>query len=103
MLFRAEQTFEGKRLKNNVIRFHDVEMADFCHELCYVAHNCASFNLMRSEAEGHKCELNNATHEAHESDLQEDSNYVYRGTKVRIKTLKIYQKEVFQFYGFIST
>lgn len=48
-------------------------------------HNCASINLMkRSDAEKHKCELNNSTHEGHENDLEENSNYVYHGTKVRI-------------------
>ncbi|XP_078351653.1 uncharacterized protein LOC144636339 [Oculina patagonica] len=82
LAFRAEQAFEGKRLINHVIRTHDVMMADFCGALCYMEHNCASYNLMRrSEAEGHKCELNNSTHEAHENDLEEDPSFVYRGTK----------------------
>ncbi len=40
--------------------------------------------MLRSEAEGHKCELNNSTHEGNEHDLEENPNYVYRGTKVRI-------------------
>ncbi|KAL9953748.1 hypothetical protein ACROYT_G041211 [Oculina patagonica] len=57
-------------------------MADFCGALCYMEHNCASYNLMlRSEAEGHKCELNNSTHEGNEHDLEKNPNYVYRGTK----------------------
>jgi len=46
-------------------------------------HNCASYNLMRrSETEGHRCELNNSTHEGNEDDLEENPDYVYRGTKV---------------------
>ncbi|XP_078351611.1 uncharacterized protein LOC144636308 [Oculina patagonica] len=82
LVFGADQALEGKRLINHVIRIHDIMMADFCDALCYMEHNCASYNLMRrSEAEGHKCELNNSTHEAHENDLEEDPNYVYRGTK----------------------
>ena len=81
--FRAEQVFKGKRLVNHVIRSHDVMAADFCNALCYMEHNCASVNLMkRSDAEKHKCELNNSTYEAHGNDLEENPNYVYRGTKV---------------------
>ena len=37
---------------------------------------------MRSEAEGHRCELNNATHEGNENELKENPDYEYRGTKV---------------------
>ena len=83
LVFGAEQAFKGKRLVNHLIRIHDVMNADFCGSLCYMEHNCASYNLMRrSEAEGHKCELNNSTHEGNEHDLVENPNYVYRGTKV---------------------
>ena len=62
--------------------------------LCYMEHNCTSYNLMkRAKPEGHRCELNNATHEGNENDLNENPDYVYRGTKVRIiskKKLKFY-------------
>ncbi|KAL9953737.1 hypothetical protein ACROYT_G041198 [Oculina patagonica] len=45
-------------------------------------HNCASYNLMlKSDSEGNKCELNNSTHEGYENDLEDNQNYVYRGTK----------------------
>ena len=68
---------------NHVIRAHDVLLTDFCAALCYMEHNCASYNLMkRSEIEGHRCELNNAIHEGNEKDMKESSDYVYRGTKV---------------------
>ena len=84
--FRAEQKFEGKRLVNHLIRSHEVMIADFCETLCYMEHNCASINLMkRRSTEKNKCELNNSTHEAHENDLEENSNYVYRGTKVYVR------------------
>ncbi|KAL9953812.1 hypothetical protein ACROYT_G041278 [Oculina patagonica] len=57
-------------------------MADFCDALCYMEHNCASFNVMlKSDSQGNKCELNNSTHEGYENDLEENPNYVYRGTK----------------------
>ena len=39
---------------------------------------------MRSEAEGHRCELNNSTHEGNENDLEENPDYEYRGTRVRM-------------------
>ena len=84
-MFGAEYAVEGKRLRKHVIRTHDVTMPDMCDALCYMEHNCASYNLMRgSKAEGHKCELNNSTHEAHGNDLEENPYYVYRGTKVRV-------------------
>jgi len=38
--------------------------------------------MRRSETEGHRCELNNSTHEGNEDDLEENPDYVYRGTKV---------------------
>ena len=69
--FTAEQTFQDKRLVNHVIRAHDVLLTDFCDALCYMEHNCASYNLMKkSENEGHRCELNNSTHEGNEKDLE---------------------------------
>ena len=87
--FRAEETFQGMRLVNHVIRVHDPMVTDFCDVLCYMEHNCASYNLMRrSETVGYRCELNNATHEENENDLEENPDYVYRGTKVTIKLKK---------------
>ena len=84
-MFGVEHAFDGKRLTNHVIRTHAVAMQDMCDALCYMEHNCASYNLMkRSEPKGYKCELNNSTHEANENDLEENPNYVYRGTEVRI-------------------
>ena len=68
---------------NHVIRVYDPLMTDTCDVLCYMEHNCASYNLMRrSKLEGHRCELNNATHEENEDDMEENPDYVYRGTKV---------------------
>ena len=81
--FRTKHALTGKRLKNHVIRIHDVTKTDFCGALCYMEPDCASYNFMkRSDTDGYKCELNNSTHEAHNYDLEENPNYVYRGTKV---------------------
>ena len=57
-------------------------MIDLCDALCYMEHNCASYNLIR-RSEGHRCELNNSTHEGNENDMEENPNYIYRGTKAR--------------------
>ncbi len=83
--FRADQTFEGRRLMNHVIHITDVISEDFCEMLCYMESDCVSYNIMRrSETGKHKCELNNATHEGHGEDLEANSNYIYRGAKVNL-------------------
>ena len=80
--FREE--FIGKRLMNHVIRKADVMDREFCGGLCTMEHKCVSYNLMTiSETEKHNCELNNATHEEHEEDLEKNSNCEYHGAKVR--------------------
>ena len=74
----------GKRLINHMIRSSEVMVKTFCGALCFMEPNCFSYNVMtQSESRKHKCELNNATHEGHEDDLEEDPKYMYRGTKVR--------------------
>lgn len=83
--FRAAQTLKGTRLINHVINIADVIDEDFCEILCFEDYNCVSYNLMTESENGkHKCELNNSTHEGHENDLEENSNYVYHGAEVRI-------------------
>jgi len=78
-----QEALQGKRLVNHVIMVHDVTMEDFCDVLCYMEHSCASCNLMsNSETKGHRCELNNATYEEYENDLEENPDYKYHGTKV---------------------
>ena len=73
----------GKRLMNHVINSVDVMDKKFCGALCFMEPNCFSYNLMtKSETGKHKCELNNATHEGHEKDLENNSSFIYRGAKV---------------------
>ncbi|KAL9953459.1 hypothetical protein ACROYT_G040881 [Oculina patagonica] len=80
--FRAAQVFKGKRLINHMIRSVDVMDEQFCGALCFMDPNCVSYNFKtRSESRKHKCELNNATHEGHEKDLEENPDYIYRGAK----------------------
>ena len=75
--------FKVKRLLNHTIRRVDVMDKEFCGALCFMEPNCFSYNFMtKSETGKHKCELNNATHEGHEKDLEENPNYNYHGAKV---------------------
>ena len=59
---------------------------ELCGSLCFKEPNCASYNFKTSPSPNgeHRCELNNATHEGHENELEEDPNYLYLGAKVRI-------------------
>ncbi len=76
--------FKGKRLINHMIRSADLIDKEFCGALCFMEPNFFSYNLMtKSETGKHRCELNDATLEGHENDLEENLNYVYRGAKVR--------------------
>lgn len=88
--FKAAKTLWGKRLRRHVIRNAYVMDQEFCAAVCFMEHNCASYNLMTiSENEKHYCELNNATREEHDEDLEENPNYVYYGAKVRASYKKI--------------
>ena len=78
------EAFMGNRLMNHVIRNANVMDLEFCGALCFMEHNCVSYNLMTTSDPGkHNCELNNATHEEHEADLEKNSDYEYHGAKVR--------------------
>ena len=68
----------------HVIRKANVMDQEFCGALCFMEHNCVSYNLKTTSQNGkYKCELNNATHKEHEEDLKENRNYEYHGAKVR--------------------
>ena len=73
----------GKRLIKHVIRKASVMDREFCGALCFMEHNCISYNLKTTSQDGkHKCELNNATHEE-EEDLEKNTDYEYHAAKVR--------------------
>ena len=75
--------FNGKRLINHMISSVDVMDAEFCGALCFMEPTCVSYNLMmKSDTAKLKCELNDATHEGHEEDLEENPKYMFRGAKV---------------------
>ena len=86
MYFKPELAFSGKRLLNHVIRIIEIMDLEICGSLCFTELNCASYNLKVSAGPNghHQCELNNATHEGHENEMEKNSDYVYRGVKVVI-------------------
>ena len=57
---------------------------EFCGLLCFMEPNCSSynFNISARQTGDHECELNNATHEGHEHEMEENPDYLYRGVKV---------------------
>ena len=83
--------FDGKRLKNHVIRTVDVPSERSCRTLCYMEPNCVSYNFNKVKR---KCELNNSTLKEVEENMQESNpNYIYSGAKVD-QDLSQYKKEI---------
>ena len=79
-------SLKGKRLINHVIRIADVMDQEFCGFLCFMEPNCSSynFNISPSQTGDHKCELNYATYQGHEHEMEENPDYLYRGVKVKL-------------------
>ena len=57
---------------------------NFCKNLCYMDPSCVSYNLKKTASiDGkYRCELNNATFEGQQDNLEANSKYLYRGAKV---------------------
>ena len=74
-----------------MIRSVDVIDADFCEMVCYMEPNCVSLNFKKAASENGKygCELNNSTFKGQENKLQTNSDYIYRGAKVREDSVDI--------------
>ena len=77
---KVDHIFEGKRLKDHVIRGVDAIDADGCEVLCFWEPDCVSFNFKKSMSQ---CELNNSTFEEKEDKLETNYDYIYRGAEVR--------------------
>ena len=77
--------FGDRRLTKHTIATIKVVDFDLCEMQCYKQPNCVSINFnVISDSEGlHECELNNATHQSHDHDLQNKKGYVYKGAEVR--------------------
>ena len=88
--FRPNHTFDDKRLKNHAIHTVDVMDGDFCETVCYIEPICVSYNLKTEASENGKYqrETNNSTFECQKDKLEKNSEYTYRGAKVR-ESLKI--------------
>ena len=89
MLFPDYYFFAERRLVNHTIETRKVKNLDDCELLWYLNDNCVSLNFKKdpginpkNDKSGHICELNNATHLKHDSDLTNDAFFYYRGSKV---------------------
>ena len=97
MLFPDYYFFAERRLVNHTIETRKVKNLDDCELLWYLNDNCVSLNFKKdpginpkNDKSGHICELNNATHLKHDSDLTNDAFFYYRGSKVSYqKNLRI--------------
>ena len=81
--FSAALAFRGKRLLNHKIKEVDNVAKEFCGAFCSMEPNCVSYNILVSNDSPSitKCEMNNATHFEHPSDLVSFPNSTYRGSK----------------------
>ena len=85
--FKPSHTFDGKRLKDHVIRTVDVMDGDFCEMVCYLEPSCVSYNLEKTPSAlngNFKCELNNSTFEGQKEKLEKDRKFIYRGAKASV-------------------
>ena len=80
-----DHSFDGKRLKNHVIRTAEVQSERSCRTLCYMEPNCVSYNFNKVIR---KCELNNSTLREGEENMESNPGYAYCGAKV-CKVLQI--------------
>ncbi|XP_073249943.1 uncharacterized protein [Porites lutea] len=75
---KVDHIFEGKRLKEHLIRSVDAIDADGCEVLCFLEPDCVSFNFKKSMSQ---CELNNSTFEEKEDKLETNYDYIYQGAE----------------------
>lgn len=82
-MFDSAEAITGTRLINHVISIISSIEEDLCITRCYIEPNCVSYNFKTAEDENgnHVCEINNSTHQGHENDLKEDSNYKFQRAK----------------------
>ena len=82
--FSATLAFKGKRLLNHTIKEIDIVAKDICEAVCFMVPTCVSYNILVSSDSPPitNCEMNDATHFEHPSDLVSFPNSTYRGSKV---------------------
>ena len=83
--FPAAYMFGNRRLMKHIIATIKVVDFDLCELQCYNQPNCVSinFNVIPDSKGLHECELSNATHRSHDSELVNRDGYVYKGAEVR--------------------
>ena len=79
-----------------MIRTVDDILEGSCRTLCYMEPDCVSYNLKKAASENgkYKCELNNSTFEGQKHKLLTNSNYIYRGAKVRVVLIRCKKRYV---------
>ena len=89
LVFPSTLFFVGERLVNHTIENINMIDRDTCDYRCYLNHNCVNVNFYfgSSEVGIQNSEQNNSTKKKHHKDLTKAANYVYHGTRVRIKYL----------------
>ncbi|XP_015764361.1 PREDICTED: uncharacterized protein LOC107343317 [Acropora digitifera] len=82
--FPAHYMYGNRRLMKHIIATIKVVDIDLRELQCYRQPNCVSINFnVIPDSEGlHECELNNATHRSHDSELMSGDGYVYKGAEV---------------------
>ena len=93
--------FGDRRLTKHTIATIKVVDFDLCEMQCYNQPNCVSINfkvLLGSEGL-HECELNNATHQSHDNDLQSKKGYLHKGAEVRNFNIPFHFVFNFFFFG----
>ena len=85
LVFPGDFTFGNRRLIKHSIEILKVLDFELCELQCYHQPSCVSinFNVIPNSEGLHECELNNATHRNHDSELMNIEGYVYKGAEVR--------------------
>ena len=93
-----DHSFDGKCLKNHMIRTVDVTGERSCRTLCYMEPNCVSYNFNKVKR---KCELNNSTSREGEENMESNSSYIYCGAKVCkvLQIMELCKKTKFYLFG----
>lgn len=81
-MLRFSRPVEGAALQKHVIKRIALDSEHSCRVHCYLENTCVSYNFGKRASGEDVCELNNATHTEHPSDLKTTSNFIYRGSEV---------------------
>ena len=96
LVFPGDFMFGNRRLIKHGIETLKVLDFDLCELQCYHQPNCVSinFNVIPNSGGLHDCELNDATHRSHGSELMSRDGYVYKGAVVINLNLFLFITEI---------